>query len=107
MTDVLTERRVVEIPRAPSRRCWNPLGFRSFKNPDLGYWRQLIAPVDALVGEGWRVTRVVLDVGPVMPLTPGKRESTARELVRCHGDCELILHDGNPGPGRVTVELER
>jgi hypothetical protein len=103
------ERRIIEIPRAPSKRLWQTLHFREFKlREDRQNWAQLYHPVLTKVSlEGWRITRVTLDCGASLPLTPGKRESIGRELTMCHGDCDFILTAGTPGYGSVTVELER
>jgi hypothetical protein len=114
MTDVMshpttkTERRVVEIPRAPSKRLWQTLHFREFKlREDRQNWAQLYTPVVARLKQGWRITRVTLDCGASLPLTPGKRESIGRELTMCYGDCEFVLTAGTPGYGSVVVEVER
>jgi hypothetical protein len=105
---VKTERRIIEIPRAPSTRLWQTLHFREFKlREDRQNWAQLYGPVIDYLNAGWRLVRVTLDCGASLPLTPGKRESIGRELTMCYGDCEFVLTAGTPGYGSVVVEVER
>lgn len=104
----MPERRVVVMPISPPRRLLAPLRWRSFKlGPDYQVWDQVMAPVRALLADGWRMVQVRIDWGASFPLTPGRREQAARELTECHGACEIAMMAGSPGRGTTTVEMER
>jgi hypothetical protein len=101
------ETRTVVIQKAPSIRLFQPGRFRTFKLPEARWWEEDLAPVRALVADGWRKVRVTLEFGGSVPGYAAWREQRARELTECHGDCELVETYGQAGRGRVVIELER
>jgi hypothetical protein len=103
-----TERRVVLIHRAPPRRILAPLRYRAFKTqPDRTIWEGCWAPVNRLLEDGWRMTRVTVDWGSALPMTTAWRERTIRELCGCYDGCEVGETVGDTGRGETRVELSR
>jgi hypothetical protein len=107
-TEQQTQTQTVTIERAPPKRLYQSLRWRSFKLPEQRSWFQTdMGPVYALIAAGWRVTRVEVEFGGAEPLTADAREARTRELTDCQAPCVLVMTCGQPGRGRTTLRLER
>ena len=106
---VTVEQRTIRVSMAPPRRLMQGTRFRSFKmRDDRTLWEGMLAPVEALIEDGWQVVDVVVDWGGRQPLAPRERERAARALTGCDvGFCTYRERSGGAGRGWTTFTLER
>jgi hypothetical protein len=103
------EQRAIQVSMAPPRRLMQDSRFRTFKTrDDRTLWDGLLAPVEALIDDGYQVVRVLVDWGAREPLLPRERERAARALTHCDiGVCQYGEQTSRYGRGRTELWLER